>query len=489
MKMCVRHIALLVFMVFSLVAKGQDDICVLEDGHLVFYLQKDWDVEKRAEVSLQYGLDSLMLEQILSTPSNGNFEFEGEAWTVQQVEGGKIKLSKTIGDMKGQMNWKSDVIFSPNDPASGLDGGPGYVDMDYVTYGVNRLTEPVIIQYPSGKTKFILPKHHDAQEVLISGSFNGWSTSGLPLIRTGEGWEIELNLLPGKYLYKFIVDGNWIKAPGNSLSENDGWGAKNSVFYRYNYKFELDDFQDSKKVYLAGSFNGWNKKELKMAKTSRGWVLPMFLKEGTHAYKFVVDGEWVTDPENPIVRPDGAGNFNSFMAIGDTTMFRLNGYTEANQVRLAGSFNAWNPSELVMTKTAGGWELPYVLPSGNHEYKFIVDGEWITDPNNPYIIRHGEYENSFLAPDPNWTFILDKYPDATEVMVTGSFTGWSEENNRMIREDGIWKFPIHLKPGKYLYKFRVDGEWMIDPSNPAYEENEFGTGNSVLWIEPEGFTP
>jgi hypothetical protein len=142
-----------------------------------------------------------------------------------------------------------------------------------------------------------------------------------------------------------------------------------------------------------------------------------------------------------------------------------------------------------MTKTAGGWELPYVLASGNHEYKFIVDGEWITDPNNPYIIRQGDYENSFIAPDPNWTFTLDKYPDATEVLVTGNFTGWSEENNRMIEKDGKWIFPLHLKPGKYTYKFRVDGEWMIDPDNPAYEENEFGTGNSVLWIEPEGFTP
>jgi hypothetical protein len=480
--------ALLVFMVFSLAANAQDDICVLEDGNLVFYLRKDWDAEKRNEVSLQYGLDSLMLEQILAMPSSGKFEFEQESWVVQLMENDKIKLSKNIGEMKGHMNWKNDVIFSPNDPTSGLDDGPGYVDMETVTYGVNRLTEPVIVQYPSGKTKFILPEYEDANEVLISGSFNGWSTSGLPLKRTGDGWEIELNLMPGKYLYKFIVDGNWIKASGNALSENDGWGAKNSVFYKYNYKFVLEDFEDSRKVYLAGSFNDWNKKGLKMSKTSKGWVLPMYLKEGTHAYKFVVDGEWVTDPENPIVRPDGGGNFNSFMALGDTTMFRLNGFTGANQVRLAGTFNAWNSAELTMTKTTGGWELPYVLPTGNHEYKFIVDGEWITDPNNPYVIGHGDYENSFIAPEANWTFTLDQYPDAKEVLVTGTFTGWSEENNRMIRDEGVWKFPIHLEPGKYLYKLKVDGEWMIDPSNPAYEENEFGTGNSVLWIEPEGFT-
>jgi hypothetical protein len=30
----------------------------------------------------------------------------------------------------------------------------------------------------------------------------------------------------------------------------------------------------------------------------------------------------------------------------------------------------------------------------------------------------------------------------------------------------------------------VDGKWMIDPANDLWEDNEFGTGNSVLWIEP-----
>jgi len=53
----------------------------------------------------------------------------------------------------------------------------------------------------------------------------------------------------------------------------------------------------------------------------------------------------------------------------------------------------------------------------------------------------------------------------------------------MIKENGIWKYPVHLNPGKHSYKFIVDGRWMIDPANELWEENEFGTGNSVLWIE------
>jgi hypothetical protein len=30
----------------------------------------------------------------------------------------------------------------------------------------------------------------------------------------------------------------------------------------------------------------------------------------------------------------------------------------------------------------------------------------------------------------------------------------------------------------------VDQKWIIDPTNELWEENEYGTGNSVLWIEP-----
>jgi hypothetical protein len=44
--------------------------------------------------------------------------------------------------------------------------------------------------------------------------------------------------------------------------------------------------------------------------------------------------------------------------------------------------------------------------------------------------------------------------------------------------------PVTLKPGKYTCKFIVDNKWINDPSNDIWEENEYGTGNSVLWIEP-----
>ena len=134
-----------------------------------------------------------------------------------------------------------------------------------------------------------------------------------------------------------------------------------------------------------------------------------------------------------------------------------------------------------MERSADGWQLPYFLAPGNYEYKFIADGQWLIDPANPYTLGEGRHTNSFLAVAPNHIFVLDAHPDARQVIVTGSFNNWSQTGYRMARIDGRWTLPIHLAPGKHTYKFIVDGRWITDPSNEQWEENEQGTGNSVLW--------
>lgn len=54
----------------------------------------------------------------------------------------------------------------------------------------------------------------------------------------------------------------------------------------------------------------------------------------------------------------------------------------ANQVFLAGSFNAWDPSALPLKKDSKGvWKRTLTLPRGIYRYRFIVDGEWKEDPS------------------------------------------------------------------------------------------------------------
>jgi 1,4-alpha-glucan branching enzyme len=162
----------------------------------------------------------------------------------------------------------------------------------------------------------------------------------------------------------------------------------------------------------------------------------------------------------------------------------LNGFTNAKKVVLSGNFNNWRTDELVMMKTNDGWQFPYTLGPGNYEYKFIVDGNWITDPGNPVIVT-GDHDskNSFLIVEPNYTFRLKGFASAKNVFIAGDFNNWSGTALKMTKDGDDWVFKIHLRPGKHRYKFVVDGKWIVDPNNKLWEQNEFKTGNSVIWIE------
>jgi 1,4-alpha-glucan branching enzyme len=159
----------------------------------------------------------------------------------------------------------------------------------------------------------------------------------------------------------------------------------------------------------------------------------------------------------------------------------LNGFPDAKKVFLSGSFNGWKESELQMEKTAGGWTLPYVIGPGNHQYRFIVDGKWMTDPDNP-LATDRKNGNSILIVSPNYTFRLKGRAAAKTVYLSGDFNDWSPTAFPMTRKGDEWVFPLHLPPGKVRYKFVVDGNWILDPNNKLWEQNEYQTGNSVLWI-------
>ncbi|MBK6898983.1 MAG: glycogen-binding domain-containing protein, partial [bacterium] len=66
------------------------------------------------------------------------------------------------------------------------------------------------------------------------------------------------------------------------------------------------------KVNLAGSFNGWDAQRHPLTDEGGGaWSIVMALKPGKYEYKFVVDGAWFADAENPDSTPDSYGGTNS----------------------------------------------------------------------------------------------------------------------------------------------------------------------------------
>jgi hypothetical protein len=58
-------------------------------------------------------------------------------------------------------------------------------------------------------------------------------------------------------------------------------------------------------------------------------------------------------------------------------------------------------------------------------------------------------------------------PAAREVYLGGSFNSFRGSRTPMVRgEDGIWEVTVPLAPGRHTYKFKVDGKWLLDPTNP-----------------------
>lgn len=455
---------------------GPENAGRLEEGKFIIRIDLSWNEQQRATLAELFDLDSTLMAAVFT--KNIAFITDSTEWNVIQPREGVLEIAKKL-DEAPDVKLDKIILSAPPEHTSLKPPLPVQAN-----YGINNFSYPTVFSYNNGKACFTLKGIREARTVYLAGSFNQWSTLQTPMQKTDSGWVACVWLPPGKHLYKFVVDGRWMNDPNNALRENDGHRGFNSIVYCYNYTFNLLGYTNARRVVLAGSFNGWNRRELEMKKNSDGWTLPMFLREGTHAYKFIVDGNWINDPANPVTRPDGAGNVNSFIGIGDTLVFRLRGYTEAAQVVLSANFNAWNTGELFMGKTDDGWTLPYVLAAGNYEYKFIVDGRWITDPDNPFTTGAGDFTNSFLSFKPNHLFVLKGYSNADRVIVTGSFNGWNRKEYRMVLRDDEWVFPIYLAPGRHSYKFIINGtDWILDPANPLWEQNEFGSGNSVLWVE------
>jgi len=55
---------------------------------------------------------------------------------------------------------------------------------------------------------------------------------------------------------------------------------------------------------------------------------------------------------------------------------------EAKNVFVAGSFNEWKPENTPLMRVGDGrWAGALAVKPGRHEYLFVVDGQWLPDPN------------------------------------------------------------------------------------------------------------
>ncbi len=74
---------------------------------------------------------------------------------------------------------------------------------------------------------FYLP---DADTVSLAGDFNNWDAVSLPMRKNGDGfWEAKIDLRPGKYEYRLLVNGSWYDDPNAYEKVENPFGTKNCV--------------------------------------------------------------------------------------------------------------------------------------------------------------------------------------------------------------------------------------------------------------------
>lgn len=76
-------------------------------------------------------------------------------------------------------------------------------------------------------------------------------------------------------------------------------------------------------------------------------------------------------------------------------------------------------------------------------------------------------------------------PMANRMAVVGSFNGWDPSSHPLKRTAvGDWTVTIHLPPGRTVYEFLVDGVMWLDPTDDGRAPNEWGSEDSVRYVEP-----
>lgn len=171
----------------------------------------------------------------------------------------------------------------------------------------------------------------------------------------------------------------------------------------------------------------------------------------------------------------------------------------AERVKISGTFSHWRPLPMERGKY-GVWV--YLLTKGDPrkpvKYKFLVDGIWTSDPQNPRRMYdgNGSYVSAVDAPERqegervsyrlvsrNLVEFRIFKPQATLISVVGDFNNWNPENDILERTDGgIWRIRKRLSNGVYRYKFIVDGRWVPDYFNSNSASDEVGGICSVLRV-------
>ncbi|SHH45807.1 glucodextranase DOMON-like domain-containing protein [Thermosipho atlanticus] len=273
----------------------------------------------------------------------------------------------------------------------------------------------------NGKVVFTFKEALDAKVVYLAGNFNNWNPTELAMKKEGNLWKITLELKPGTYQYKYVIEGtNWKEDPEAPGYVDDGFGGYNGIFsliekngelevvgagnkkteektseIEINTAFDPGKFfideegfvvirffaKDAEYVTIAGNFNNWDMEANECYDIGDGWWEAVLeLDEGAYEYKFVVNGEkWITDPNAPAYVDDGFGGKNGYFEV-----YKENGELKVGikDVEKENEKKAYpldvaiiwhNHQPLYKIPGSNEYMMPWVRAHGVNDYPYMAD--------------------------------------------------------------------------------------------------------------------
>jgi hypothetical protein len=108
------------------------------------------------------------------------------------------------------------------------------------------------------------------------------------------------------------------------------------------------------------------------------------------------------------------------------------------------------------------------------------DGRVSTGRGVPSVVGQPQLPDSVVPRVVKFVLVA---PQATHVSVVGDFNGWDDAATPARKQaDGSWTTFVSLSPGRHVYSFIVDGQFISDPSAPIAPDDGYGKTNSVMIV-------
>ena len=358
--------------------------------------------------------------------------------------------------------------------------------------------------------------------VCVAGSFNGWSTSAAPMTKSGGLFTYTCELKPGRYEYKFVVDGNWINDPGNPLitgSDKNNYilapgmadvtlsavkGITNGLPTELSCVGADGSEQLRSVTYtLQGSAAG-------VTLSGHNLTVPAGTTlTGCKLTAKTADGYCCTVTVNFVSQSTGAVKVKlHFMDSLGWNGVAVGVWTRSGSVTAALSGYGW-PGQTLQRDSNGFYTLElthYPVSGQGLGFRFhngsgeqtqdlsigaadLTAGtveRWIQPTGSQSGGRYSCTVTSalsaqFRSVEVNGNSVTFRYQSstATKAYVAGSFNNWSTSAGKMTKSGSTFSYTTTLSAGIHEYKFIVDGKWMLDPRNGSIGGYD---GNNIVTV-------